>query len=251
MTGNGAAYHIHANFIDRKVQGESKGEGHGEGKGQFSGSSVPLRRWEDWERSRLRKMRREERRRREFERAHPSGYLTGDQELLGVRSDVHSSYEGSDTVSVTSSEDHWGPQIGEYNEHNTQYPPPPPVLHPIPKHTLESAKTIDERDLEAMLESGWDPSPNSSTDHLHPAQPRPGMTTRFQLTDGPTNGPSYSAVGQNPRIVTSPISPARPTQGTSSAVGHGQDWKTHVKRRSGGQRNDYGPLGPLDPGSKF
>jgi len=235
----------------RKVQGESKGEGHGEGKGQFSGSSVPLRRWEDWERSRLRKMRREERRRREFERAHPSGYLTGDQELLGVRSDVHSSYEGSDTVSVTSSEDHWGPQIGEYNEHNTQYPPPPPVLHPIPKHTLESAKTIDERDLEAMLESGWDPSPNSSTDHLHPAQPRPGMTTRFQLTDGPTNGPSYSAVGQNPRIVTSPISPARPTQGTSSAVGHGQDWKTHVKRRSGGQRNDYGPLGPLDPGSKF
>ncbi|KAF8270250.1 chitin synthase-domain-containing protein [Lactarius quietus] len=236
----------------RKVQGESKGEGHGEGKGQFSGHSVPLRRWEDWERSRLRKTRREERRRREFERAHPSGYLTGDQELLGVRSEVHSSYDGSDTVSVTSSEDHWGPQIGEYNEHNTQYPPPPPVLHPIPKHTLESAKTIDERDLEAMLESGWDPSPNASTDHLHPAQPQPhGMAARFQLTDGPTGGPNYSAVGQNPRLVTSPISPARPTQGTSSAVGHGQDWKTHVKRRSGGQRNDYGPLGPLDPGSKF
>ena len=196
-------------------------------------------------------MRREERRRREFQRAHPSGY-TGGQELLGVRSEVHSTYDGSDTVSVTSSEDHWGPQIGEYNEHNTQYPPPPPALLPIPKHTLDSATTIDERDLEAMLESGWDQSPGASTDHLHPAQSRPSaMAARFQLTDGPMGGPSYSAVGQTPSSVVSPTSPTRPTQGASSAVGHGQDWKTHVKRRSGGQRNDYGPLGPLDPEAKF
>ena len=248
MTRKRSAYLVHADFFDRKVAGESKGEGHGEGKGQFLGHSVPLRRWEDWERSRLRKTRREERRRREFERAHPSGYLTGDQDLLGVRSEVHSSYDGSDTVSVTSSEDHWGPQIGEYNEHNAQYPPPPPGLLPVPKHTLESAKTIDERDLEAMLESGWDPSPNTSTEQLHPAQQRPSaMAARFQLTDGPMGGPSYSAVRQN----TFNSTPSRATHGTSSAVGHVQDWKTHVKRRSGGQRNDYGPLGPLDPGAKF
>ncbi|KAI0268794.1 glycosyltransferase family 2 protein [Gloeopeniophorella convolvens] len=232
----------------RKVEGEAKGEGHGEGKGHFAGNSVPLRRWEDWERSRLRKLRREERRRREFERAHPSGYIVGDQEFLGVRGEIHSTYDGSDTVSVTSSEDHWGPQIGEYNENNAQYPPPPPALHPPPLHALESAKTIDESDLEAMLESGWDPSPSASTDHLHPAQPRPStMTPRFQLSDG--LGPNYTPVGQGPPNTKSPVSPTRPTEGASSALG--AEWKTHVKRRSGGQRDDYGPLGPLDPGTKF
>lgn len=240
--------------MNRKVEGERKGEGHGEGKGHFSGLSVPLRRWEDWERSRLRKIRREERRRREFERAHPSGYIIGDQEYLGVRSDVHSSYESSDTVSVTSSEDHWGPQIGEYNENNTQYPPPPPALLPFSKHALESARTIDDRDLESMLESGWDPSPNASSDNLHPAQPGPHSTSspRLQLPTGRRmGGPSYSPVGHQPPSNTSPISPDRPPQGESSAIGHGQDWKTHMKRRSGGQRNDYGPLGPLDPEAKF
>lgn len=243
---------MHADTINRKVEGEKKGEGHGEGKGHFVGVSVPLRRWEDWERSRLRKIKREERRRREFERAYPSGYIVGDQEYLNVRSEIHSSYDGSDTVSVTSSEDHWGPQIGEYNENNTQYPPPPPALNQPPQHALESAKTIDARDLEAMLESGWDPSPNASTDNLHPAQPQlPPITPRIQLPGGRSmGGPNYSPVGPPSSHANSPISP-QSTQGTSSAVGHGQDWKTHVKRRSGGQRHEYGPLGPLDPGTKF
>jgi len=237
----------------RKVEGERKGEGHSEGKGHFAGPSVPLRRWEDWERSRLRKIRREERRRRQFERAHPAGYIIGDQEYLGVRSEVHSTYEGSDTVSVASSEDHWGPQIGEYNENNAQYPPPPPGLHHIPHHALENAKTIDGRDLEAMLDSGWDPSPNASTDNLHPGQPPPRLPAfPSRLPGGQSMGPSYSPVGHHPvSSVKSPLSPVRPTQGASSAIGNGQDWKTHVKRRSGGQRTDYGPLGPLDPGLKF
>lgn len=244
---------MHADVMNRKVEGESKGEGHGEGKGHFSGNSVPLRRWEDWERSRLRKVKREERRRREFERAHPEGYIVGDQEHLHVRSDINSTYDGSDTVSVTSSEDHWGPQIGEYNENNVQYPPPPPTLQPIPQHTLESAKTIDGRDLEAMLESGWDPSPNASTDNLHAAQSRPPpMSPRIRLPDGRSiGGSSYSPVGPPSPYSNSPITP-QSTQGASSAVGHGQDWKTHVSRRSGGgHRHDYGPLGPLDPGTRF
>ncbi|OJA11306.1 hypothetical protein AZE42_10520, partial [Rhizopogon vesiculosus] len=62
----------------RKVEGEAKGDGHGSGSGVFDGSSVPLRRWEDWERSRLRKLKRDERRRRDLERMHPSGYMTSE-----------------------------------------------------------------------------------------------------------------------------------------------------------------------------
>ena len=52
------------------MEGERKDTGHGEGKGVSTAQSVPLRRWEDWERSRLRKIRREDRRRREFARQH-------------------------------------------------------------------------------------------------------------------------------------------------------------------------------------
>ncbi|TFY66514.1 hypothetical protein EVG20_g4565 [Dentipellis fragilis] len=226
----------------RKVEGEAKGEGHGEGKGAFSGVNIPLRRWEDWERSRLRKIKREERRRREFERAHPQGFVTGD-EYLNVRSDQNSQYDGSDTFSVTSSEDQWGPQIGEYNENNAQYPPPPPALH-LSHDGLASAKTVDASDLEAMLESGWDdqPSASASTDHLHPAQPPP--RTRYQLSDGAV-------------AAARTASPTRPVQAISTAIG-GDDWKTHIKKRSGGgsggdggSQDDYGPLGPLDPGRRL
>ncbi|EGN99638.1 glycosyltransferase family 2 protein [Serpula lacrymans var. lacrymans S7.3] len=148
----------------RKVEGEAKGEGHGAGEGVFDGSSVPLRRWEDWERSRLRKIKREERRRRDFERMH-GGYYTGENDLLSARRDVRSHQsEGSDTYSVTSSEDdHWGPQIGGYNEYNSQYPPPPLGLF-VPADTIEGGKVLDGAELEAMLESGFEDGGGGAAD---------------------------------------------------------------------------------------
>ncbi|KAJ1918332.1 hypothetical protein H4219_002657 [Mycoemilia scoparia] len=45
----------------RKVQGETKGDSHGGGDGVFDGSKVPMRRWEDYERRRLRSIRRKKR----------------------------------------------------------------------------------------------------------------------------------------------------------------------------------------------
>lgn len=183
--------------------------------------------------------------------------MTADGEYLNVRSEIHSQYDGSDAASVTSSEDQWGANIGEYNENHTQYPPPPPGLIPVPQHALANAKTIGENDLEAMLESGWDdrPSPNASTDYLHPSPQAPMHTPRYQLSDAPfTPGAGgYTPVARvAPHPSQSPVSPTRPTEGASSAVGG--EWKTHVKRRSGGgqgPRAEYGPLGPLDPASKF
>lgn len=64
----------------RRVEGETKREKvYSEDKtAVFDGTSVPLRRWADWEKSRLRKVRRDELRRREerrqqsFERDHPA-----------------------------------------------------------------------------------------------------------------------------------------------------------------------------------
>ncbi|KAI0644649.1 chitin synthase-domain-containing protein [Trametes meyenii] len=226
----------------RKVEGEAKGEAHGEGVGVVGANNVPMRRWEDWERSRLRKIRREERRRKEFERMH-GAYIGANGELT-ARSEVYSQYDGSDTVSVASSdEDQWGNQIGGYNENSTQYPPPPIGLMP---QALESAETVAASDLEAMLEAGFDDRPS----HMRSIADAP----RFQLSDGPKYTPLSRATSPGPRgTALSPTTPITPggAKGVSSAVA--DEWKTHAKKRSGGRsgKQEYGPLGPLDPGAKF
>ncbi|KAI0344638.1 hypothetical protein BDW22DRAFT_1391487 [Trametopsis cervina] len=218
----------------RKVEGETKSESHGEGGPSRGVINVPLRRWEDWERSRLRKLRREERRRREFEKQH-GGYMTATGELT-VRGDTLSQYDGSDTMSITSSEDdHWGTQIGGYNENHPLYPPPPVGLN---SQAFASAESIAATDLEAMLEVGFD-EPKGQL--LGPRS----MEPRYQLGNGYTPLSRSTSPGNE-----SPISPLRPT----NAVSSGRDeHQTHAKKRSGGRSGtrEYGPLGPLDPSSRF
>jgi len=238
----------------RKVEGETKAKGHGSGSGRGDGQAVPLRRWEDWERSRLRKLRREERRRKDFERSHPSGYIPGEGDLLSARFDARSQYDGSDAISVTSSDDdHWGPQIGGYNEHNAQYPPPPVGLLLPQDHALQTAQTVDGAELEAMLEMGFDdrPSPGSA--------PNSTYAQRYQLTDGSTtqllnvrgNGYTPLPLSTSPGTGRTPgpfnvISPMTPPTGNAwtSPDGGGPGG-----RRGPGER--YGPLGPLDPAARF
>ncbi|KAF9007978.1 glycosyltransferase family 2 protein [Cyathus striatus] len=220
----------------RKVEGEGKGEGHGAGAGVAI--TVPMRRWEDWERSRLRKIRREERRRREL------SVLIRD--LLSPP-DARSQYDGSDTLSLQSSDDdHWGPQIGGYNENHSQYPPPPVGLIPA----VQNAKTVDGSELEAMLESGFD-------DRSTPQSPI--YAPRYQLTDGSTT--SLVNVGSNgyaplSRSTTpgsnrnSPpsnaLSPTSPTMNLSGEA-PGMRGRTSPANGRNGPGERYGPLGPLDP----
>ncbi|KAF8919983.1 glycosyltransferase family 2 protein [Mucidula mucida] len=216
----------------RKVEGEAKDEGHGDSKGKFNGEAIPLRRWEDWERSRLRKIRREERRRRDFERAHPSGYIPGDGDLLSARSDVRSQYDGSDTMSVTSSEDdQWGAQIVS----------PPPVGLLLPEDgTLQTAKTLDGAELEAMLEMGFEERPKQQA-----------AAPRYQLSDNTSNtqlinfsGDGYSPVSRTTSPGSNhPVNMLSPTSPTSTNA----NWTQQTKPSPG----RYGPLGPLDPGTRF
>ncbi|EKM54034.1 glycosyltransferase family 2 protein [Phanerochaete carnosa HHB-10118-sp] len=219
----------------RKVEGEAKGEAHGDGGAAHSGPSIPLRRWEDWERSRLRKLRREERRRREFERQHGS-YMTANGELLTVRSPVHSQYGGSDTISVTSSEDeHWAAQIGGYNENSASYPPPPIGLMP---QASVSGESVSASELESMLEHGYDDRPQYRGASQTPSP------QRYQLSDRPGE---YTPLSRT--AASSPVSSTGPVDGLSSAA---EPYRTHVKKRSGGGSGaKYGPLGPLDPGSRI
>ncbi|THH08153.1 hypothetical protein EW145_g2894 [Phellinidium pouzarii] len=249
----------------RKVEGEAKDKGHGEGGGTFNGTAVPMRRWEDWERSRLRKIKREERRRREMERAFPMGY-NSENGNLSVRSDGASQYDGSDTVSIVSSDDdHWGPQIGAYNENSSAYPPPPAGVL-IPRHDiLQSAGTVGAADLEAMLEVGFDDRNPSRQNLLQGSSSSSSSLPRYQLSDGagaaghPNN--TYAPLSRSeigPMLAApatmSPLTPTGPN-GVSSGVGGAQ---THARKRSGGRGdmgggppNTYGPLGPLDPGMRL
>ncbi|KAJ7129832.1 glycosyltransferase family 2 protein [Mycena crocata] len=225
----------------RKVEGEAKGAGHDTGGG-VAGAAVPMRRWEDWERSRLRKLRREERRRRDFERAHPSGYFAGDGDLLSAQ-DARSQYDGSDTLSLSSSDDdHWGPQIGGYNEHNAKYPPPPVGLLP-PDQALESAETLGSDELERMLEMGFDDAPqaasassSSSTMRYQLQDSSSASSSTVQLPNMRGNGYTPITTGQHPPPLV--FSPTTPTG--SSGPGRGQTTSPR-----------YGPLGPLDPATRF
>jgi chitin synthase len=229
----------------RKVEGETKDEGHGAGKaGKFE--AVPMRRWEDWERSRLRKIKREERRRKEFERLHPSGYVAGHGDLLSTRFDLRSQYDGSDTYSIASSaeDDQWGSQVGGYNEHGAQFPPPPLGLLVPAVDALESAETLAGDQLEALLESGFDDAKSPSRSGTFSSN-----ATRYQLSDNSSsttqliNGytPVSRSTSPGPGLNTA-LSPTTPT-----IVMSGSPDDT---RRGPGGPGDYGPLGPLGPGGR-
>ena len=205
-----------------------------------------MRRWEDWERSRLRKLKREERRRRDFERAHPSGYIAGDRDFLAAP-DTRSQYDGSDTLSVNSSDDdHWGTQIGGYNEHHSQFPPPPTAFIPLGE-ALQSAKTVDGAELEAMLETGFDDQPSPTNSSYIP---------RYQLTDGetkqPPSGVRYAPLTQSASPSQASLhdlhNPISPIQNHRELQSNPQRLMPHPGNGSGER---YGPLGPLDPSVKF
>jgi chitin synthase len=230
----------------RKVEGEAKGDAHGAGTGTFNGSSVPMRRWEDWERSRLRKIKREDKRRRDMARAFPKGY----QSTEYLRGDAQSQYDGSDTVSMASSdEDQWGGQIGTYNENSSQYPPPPPGVLLPQQEMISTVKTVSKDEMAVMLESGFDDRPSdsnpslaslSSTTLFLDSGGAPVGTARYQLTDAPSS----------PRLDTHPSSPmsSTPLRAPRHNVSPSAQWSGGHPTDSG--RGRYGPLGPLDPGGR-
>jgi len=114
------------------------------------------------------------------------------------------------------------------------------------QHANASGETLAGNQLEAMLEVGFEEglTPNSSTRLLAPRH-----HDRHQLHDSPvTPSNGYTTLSR----AQSPTTPSTP--GTAEVMSSGvADWKGHVKKRSGGRvdTREYGPLGPLDPGSRI
>jgi len=242
-----------------------KGVGHDTGRKGAARSQIPFRRWEEWERSRLRKLKRDERRQREMMQAFPGGYQA-------QRGDFDGQSGSSDTLSLASSEDDvWG-VIGGYNE-NSSVNIPPPTPHTIAANPdmMASTTTLGDDDMEALLDAGFDDSPSrpSSNRYSRSRPPTLPSTPRYQLTDS-LMAPSHDFQAYPPRTgspgsrqpppprerVISPTSPFVPVHGASSSA---TPWQTHAKKRSGGRPTpgsggsggSYGPLGPLDPGSRI
>lgn len=286
-------FHIISRFnvsslASRKVEGEGKQKGHDTASGALTEEvSVPMRRWEDWERSRIRKLKQAQRK-REMERNYP-GNFRGPLAPRGPEqySMAFSEFNDGDSSSLAPSEDdRWGAQIGGYNENSSQWAPPPVALLPE-NGVLQGAETLGGEELEAMLERGFEDRPHfenrdSSTTMSSTGQPFLDPTgrnqSRYQLSDQgvsmlPPSGrfDSYAPVstrtpspGPGMQHFPDVSSPLSPTGGSTSVM----DFQTHVKKRSSGGRlrndseeilrhtpvtsptsppADYGPLGPLDP----
>ncbi|KAK4047860.1 hypothetical protein OIO90_006021 [Microbotryomycetes sp. JL221] len=233
----------------RKVAGEIKGD---DGHGMLGGIStkVPLRRWEDWERSRLRKIKREERRRRDFERQFGTRATHGSYSLFddsNAPSETASSYGGD--------EDRWGLEIGQYNEDVPSTLPPPVGLFPVDSASSSEAgdhDTIEAHELELVLDQGW------TEDDV--ATPTYGGDFAFSKAD--INAPSMdvtwsnhsqdplnpfgrsveddflsSSQSRNPFAAVSPQLDTAASSGVSSSIGF-----NHSKRRSLSSTHSTSPV---------
>ncbi|PVG02377.1 glycosyltransferase family 2 protein [Serendipita vermifera] len=262
----------------RKVEGEGKQKGHDEGGPLAEGTQVPMRRWEDWERSRIRKLKREAQKKRDMERHYPGGLRSAPRGPEAY-SMAFSEFNDDSTSLAPSEDDRWGAQVGGYNENSSQWAPPP-LAFPPQGDVLQSAETVAGNELEAILERGFDYKENrdsSTTMGSNGPFLDSRNQSRFQLSDQgvmmpPPSGGRFDSYAPVSTRTPSPgpggsfpdiHSPLSPTNGSSSAL----DFQTHVKKRSNGGRlrndseeilragggpsspsqNDWGPLGPLDP----
>ncbi|KAG0364206.1 hypothetical protein BGZ54_007746 [Gamsiella multidivaricata] len=106
----------------RKVAGEAKGEAHGNADGTFDSSRVPLKRWDDYEKARVRQAKRIER--AERQRAHGSPYM---RSLAGTPSLY--AMDGVDSrTELTPGE--LGPQQYHYDYNGRQVMTPPLAGNP-------------------------------------------------------------------------------------------------------------------------
>ncbi|KAG0202151.1 hypothetical protein BGX28_005258 [Mortierella sp. GBA30] len=163
----------------RKVAGEAKGEAHGNADGMFDSSKVPLKRWDDYEKARVRQAKRIER--AERQRIHGSPYQ-------------RSIYTDGDSKSeMTVGE--LGPQQYHYDYNGRQVMTPPLAGNPPGPNMMGGP--LPQR--QPSQNQNWRPplSPN-----MRPPMPQgpPG----WQSQQGPISGQGYGGPMSPPMGPTGP-----------------------------------------------
>jgi chitin synthase len=239
----------------RKVEGEGKDKGHvDEDESSYNVlANIPLRRWEDWERSRLRKMKREARRRAELEQQFGKGLYNEEKDHADQFLGPHSR-KSLDSFSDGASDledDKWGAQIGGYDE---SLPPPLAIV----RHSVwvdGESTLVGAQDMEEMLEKGWE------EEEKYDGQPFGGNGWRTDNSFSPyppvprvPRGYGPLSNGNGPR--GPPMLPSQQQQqqqqpmyrnGGAAAVSSGVDrnasggQQQHARNRSQGQSGNYNP----------
>lgn len=237
----------------RKVEGEAKGASHGDEAAAASVAKIPKRRWEEWERSRLRKLKREAKRRAEFEAQFGQAFVS-DRGAPGALSpaprvvaDANGFLrpatrlsQGSTSDGSEAEDDRWGADIGGYDE--TQ--PPPPLLAPMSQPGMAgSTEMIATSDMAAILDNEqWsdddEPRPPAPPGPAQPWQKEHSFSPYPPLASYPTPSPDMSTTSKHVSYAPLPsrsadvLPPAMPSYPHASSVA--QTPTQHARQRSRG-----------------
>lgn len=257
------------------MEGEGKQKGHDDASDTLAeGTQVPMRRWEDWERSRLRKLKREEKRRREMERLQIGGGGPFRGQGVPGRDTVYSMAisEFNEGSEVDPEDDRWGAQVGGYNEHSSQWAPPPATLLLPGEEVIQSAESVGGDELSAMLERGFEDRPHRDSQGTMSSGPFSDRhQSRYLLVDGGAAPPSGRFESYTPLSTRTPSPgphavlysemhpPASPSMNALDWGGHHSfGGRSRTESEEGLMRGastpgsstpaaEWGPLGPLDP----
>lgn len=174
----------------RKVSGETKGDHHGKKDGVFDPSKVPLRRWEDYERRRIRSIRRRERKLRELGPVHTTHTI-----MEAEDDDAVSNYTGSDMSSIQGNPMHYFDPSketrgkagsGYYPSYRPQSQAPPPLPKTTPPLRENTSQGMYSPPALQQQSRPWPPQQQQQQAPPPPMQQAPTYTLQPQQ-----QGPYY------------------------------------------------------------
>ena len=193
----------------RKVTGEVKGEHHGQKNGVFDPSTVPLRRWEDYERRRIRSAKRREKKLRELGPVHMTHHIMDGNEdrqrlLQGSDEELVSNYTGSDMSSAHTNPQHYfDPSKEAPVKSGSGYYPSfrPQTATPTPPQPLPKQPMSHQQQQPRPRNQPPQQQPvNSGRGGYYPQPPRPAMRQAShpqQQQQQPTGGQQPPSILRN------------------------------------------------------
>ncbi|KAK5821121.1 glycosyltransferase family 2 protein [Linnemannia elongata] len=195
----------------RKVAGEAKGEAHGNADGNFDSSKVPLKRWDDYEKARVRQVKRIER----AERQRIQGTSPFLRAQAGTPTSMYTDIGDSKSEVVPG--EYLGPQQYhyDYNGRQTMNPPlagnpprpmmmgPPGSGGPLPSPGLNGGPQRHMSQMSQMsqhqrpMTNNWGPGPQQQQHMQHMQQP-PIPMHGLGSPGGPMSPPIPGTPGMGP-----------------------------------------------------